>query len=49
MRYETTLLRARFEENRHIDDLREAKKLLLLGQKELADNAHPLPFKCKFY
>ena len=46
-RYEATLLRDRFEKNRDINDLRLAKALLLAGQKELEDNAHPLPFQCK--
>jgi len=42
---ERCLLRQRFENNRHIKDMRIAKKLLLDGEAELFINEHPQPQK----
>ena len=45
-RYEATIMRDRFEQNRNIDDLRIARQKYLEGVRELRENAHLLPFKC---
>ncbi|XP_014671824.1 PREDICTED: NADH dehydrogenase [ubiquinone] 1 beta subcomplex subunit 9-like [Priapulus caudatus] len=45
VRYQITLLRHRFEEKKDVEDLREAKKLLKLGEEELFMKQHPQPRK----
>ena len=40
-------MRARFDENKDEIDLVKAKKLLEAGEKELWENQHPQPLKCK--
>uniref|UniRef100_A0A6V7LME4 NADH dehydrogenase [ubiquinone] 1 beta subcomplex subunit 9 n=1 Tax=Bracon brevicornis TaxID=1563983 RepID=A0A6V7LME4_9HYME len=42
-RYEAVLLRARFDANKDIKDLRKAKELLLAGEEELRGFLHPQP------
>ncbi|XP_031838079.1 NADH dehydrogenase (ubiquinone) B22 subunit [Nomia melanderi] len=42
-RYEATLLRQRFEQNRHIKDARVAKKLLLDAESEILRKRHYTP------
>ncbi|XP_078042672.1 NADH dehydrogenase (ubiquinone) B22 subunit [Augochlora pura] len=44
-RYQATLVRQRFEENRNIKDARLAKKLLLEGEEELFRNPNYQPKK----
>ncbi|CAG0883240.1 unnamed protein product [Darwinula stevensoni] len=44
-RYEAVMLRQRLEANRKVTDMREAKVLLLEGEKELIENAHYQPLK----
>merc|ERR1712002_51332 len=44
-RYEATLLRARFEKNKHIQDMRESTALLNDGEEELFQYAHYQPKK----
>lgn len=46
-RYNAVLLRQRFEENRNILDMRQAKELVALGHEELFLNQHYQPMKCK--
>lgn len=46
-RYEAILLRARFDKNKDETDIVKAKKLVEEGQKELFENLHPQPIKCK--
>lgn len=45
-RYESALIRERFEKNRNQLDLIKAKQLLLEGERELEDRKHPYPFRC---
>lgn len=40
-------MRAEFDKNKDIKDLRIAKKLLEDGEEELFKKLHPIPFKCK--
>ncbi|OXU24055.1 hypothetical protein TSAR_010563 [Trichomalopsis sarcophagae] len=40
VRYESVLMRAKFDENKNIKDLRVAKQILLDAEKELADQRH---------
>ncbi|XP_011310871.1 NADH dehydrogenase [ubiquinone] 1 beta subcomplex subunit 9 [Fopius arisanus] len=42
-RYEAVLLRARFDENKDLKDLRKGKELLLAGEEELWQCLHPAP------
>ncbi|KAK0183262.1 hypothetical protein PV327_001321 [Microctonus hyperodae] len=42
-RYEAVVLRARFDKNKDIKDLRVAKELLKKGEDELWDCLHPQP------
>ncbi|KAK9873390.1 hypothetical protein WA026_022453 [Henosepilachna vigintioctopunctata] len=42
-RYHAVLMRAEFEKNRDIKDMRQAKKLLEDGEEELFQNMHPIP------
>merc|ERR1711872_631700 len=44
-RYHQVLLRARFDENKNVKDMVQAKQLLLAGEAELESQAHPQPFK----
>jgi len=44
-RYQSVLMRQRFDENSNVLDMRKAKKLLLEGQKELAVKCHPDVFR----
>ena len=44
-RYESILLRKRFDDNRDIKDARIAKKLLLEGEEEVFQRAHWQPIK----
>ncbi|XP_035223398.1 NADH dehydrogenase [ubiquinone] 1 beta subcomplex subunit 9-like [Stegodyphus dumicola] len=46
-RYHARLIRARFDEHKDEKDLRKAKQLLEDGEKELWDNLHYQPRKCK--
>jgi len=46
-RFNAVLLRQRFEENRNVLDMRQAKELLELGEEELLRNQHYQPMKCK--
>lgn len=48
-RYHATLLRARFDENKHITDLSKARALVIAGEKANFEKTHPIPKKCKFY
>ena len=48
-RYNAVLMRARFEENRNIKDEKKMSELLIAGEKELANNMHWQPRKCKFH
>ena len=41
-------LRQRFEDQKHIKDLRKAKVLLMQGEQELFLGLHPKPLKCKY-
>jgi len=43
IRYDCSLIRARFEENRHITDMRVAKMLLEDGENEWFYKRHPQP------
>jgi len=45
VRYQSVLLRARFDEHRDEVDLRVAKRLLLAGEQELNSRRHPVPIK----
>ncbi|KAF6018227.1 hypothetical protein EB796_023458 [Bugula neritina] len=40
-RYHVVLLRDRFDQNAHITDVREAKKILVEGEKELWEKHYP--------
>lgn len=42
-------MRARFDENKDVKDLRLAKKLLEDGERELFENQHVQPVKCKLF
>jgi len=44
-RYNATLMRARFDQNRNELDMRKAKELLALGEEELFQSLHPQPYK----
>ncbi|XP_065338443.1 NADH dehydrogenase [ubiquinone] 1 beta subcomplex subunit 9 [Cloeon dipterum] len=44
-RYHAVLLRARFDENKNITDLRRAKELWIAGEEELAKCEHYQPLK----
>ncbi|XP_060527327.1 NADH dehydrogenase [ubiquinone] 1 beta subcomplex subunit 9 [Cylas formicarius] len=44
-RYEATLMRKRFDDNRNITDMRVAKELINQGESELSKNAHYQPKK----
>lgn len=45
-RFEVAILRSRFDKNKNVQDLLEAKKMVRLGQAELESKKHPMPFKC---
>jgi len=45
MRYESVLMRARFDKHKDELDMVKAKQILLQGESELEDNRHPQPFK----
>lgn len=42
-RYEAVLMRQRFDENKNIKDVRQAKALYLAGEEELFNNMHVMP------
>ncbi|EZA52290.1 hypothetical protein DMN91_007050 [Ooceraea biroi] len=44
-RIEAVLMRERFDKNKNIKDLRQAKALLLEGEEEYFNRSHPVPFK----
>ncbi|RWS07364.1 NADH dehydrogenase [ubiquinone] 1 beta subcomplex subunit 9-like protein [Dinothrombium tinctorium] len=44
-RFQSILMRQRFDANKNIKDMREAKRLLAEGEKELWDNMHYAPYK----
>ena len=44
-RYQSVLMRARFDEKRDIKDPREAKKIYLEGCAEFDKYAHPYPIR----
>lgn len=46
-RYQSTLMRKRFDDNKNIKDTRLAKELLEEGEKELFSKQHWHPRKCK--
>merc|ERR1711872_963474 len=45
IRYHQVVLRARFDENKDIKDITEAKRLVIMGEAELKRNEHPQPFQ----
>lgn len=46
-RFHAVVLRARFDANKDIKDLRQAKELLNEGEEELFKGTHYQPWKCK--
>ncbi|XP_059469975.1 NADH dehydrogenase [ubiquinone] 1 beta subcomplex subunit 9 [Neocloeon triangulifer] len=44
-RYQAVLMRAKFDENKDIKDLRRAKELLIAGEEELLRSEHYQPIK----
>lgn len=46
-RYHAVLMRARFDENKNVQDLRVAKELIANGEEELFMKQHWHPRKCK--
>lgn len=46
-RYQAVMMRARFDENRNERDFRKAQDLLSDGEKELFENQHTQPRKCR--
>lgn len=46
-RYHATLLRARFDQNKNMTDLSKARALVVAGERENFEKAHPIPKKCK--
>lgn len=45
-RFNAILLRDRFEQNKNIQDMRIARKLLTEGERELFEKQHPQPIAC---
>lgn len=47
-RFNAILLRERFEQNKNIQDMRIARKLLTEGERELFEKQHPQPISCTY-
>ena len=48
-RYEVTILRDRFEQNRNLTDVAKLQKVLQESEKELHEKQHYQPIKCILY
>lgn len=48
-RYHATLMRARFDQNKNLKDIRIAYEMLAEGEKELHKHQHWTPRKCKYH
>lgn len=42
-------MRDRFDQNKDVKDMRDARKLVEDGERELFLNAHPQPLQCMYY